>query len=71
MSAYRLDSHLHNLSCEELRYVIALLRYHAGLRAEYVSPASWGVEKQRGAEIEAAVGELLERLRNPPPAPRA
>jgi hypothetical protein len=71
MTERQLDSQLHNLSCEELRYVIALLRYHAGLRAEYVNPGSWGVEKHRGAEIEAAVQELVARLRNPPPAPRA
>jgi hypothetical protein len=71
VSDHRLDSHLHNLSGEELRYVMALLRYHAGLRAEYVNPGSWGVEKRRGEEIESAVEELLERLRAPPPAPRA
>ena len=71
MTEHQLDSHLRNLSPEELRYVMALLRYHAGLRAEYVNPGSWGVEKRRGAEIEAAVDELVARLRNPPPAPRA
>lgn len=71
MSAHRLDSHLHNLSEDEMRYAIAVLRYHAGLRAEYVNPGSWGLDKERGAEIEAAVGELIDRLRNPPPPPRA
>ncbi len=71
VNEHQLDFHLHNLSTDELRYVMALLRYHAGLRAEYVNPGSWGVEKRRGAEIEAAVQELVARLRTPPAAPRA
>jgi hypothetical protein len=71
MSDHQLDWHLRNLSHEELSYVMALLRYHAGLRAEYVNPGSWGVEKRRGAEIEAALEQLITRLRSPPPAPRA
>ena len=71
MSDHHLDWHLHNLSPDELRYVMALLRYHAGLRAEYPQPSSWGVEMHRGTEIETAVQELVGRLRTPPPAPRA
>jgi hypothetical protein len=71
MTEHQLDSHLRNLSPEELRYVMALLRYHAGLRAEYLNSGSWGVEKQRGSEIESGVDELVARLRNPPSAPRA
>lgn len=71
MTDHQLDWHLHNLSPDELRYVLALLRYHAGLRAEFASSSSWGVDKERGAEIEAAVEELVGRLRSPPPAPRA
>lgn len=47
MTDHQLDWNLHNLSPDEPRYVIALLRYHAGLRAEFASSSSYGRRARR------------------------